>query len=433
MRLRVIAAAQWIHTTTGRIATCAHSWMQAVHWVAGSGLYTPSRTHGPKWGATTVAVAQELSALKVCRPGIDYLARKLRVKERTIQYHLGMLREAGLLAYRSKGTRISGVGGQASVFERIVPVEFDTALGIRTTGEGVQRRPVGIAEEGRTLIGKLAKKAARKVRRRPRRTRASRGSRCTPMQVGTSASSPTAFTRFPSETELASGESESTTGKKPNSGQRKPKTLNRVGRRHQLARELISQVPWLSRAAVPRIAWIVRHVADAGWTALEVQAAAEQFPVTADEARRPSGLLAYRLASCHLLYTTPERRKTLRLAWQESRAAEHARHTGYDDFGSTTSGRAGRREFDRAFAQIQDRLVTQTIHIDDQPTQLEDLSRDEIVAMRADAARDPGLILAALDVLGEQETRRLYTHRLVDQTLALESINARSRDLTPAF
>ncbi|MFE9812372.1 winged helix-turn-helix domain-containing protein [Streptomyces sp. NPDC005548] len=442
MRLRVIAAAQWLHATTGRIATCAHSWMQAVHWVdalAKKGLYTPSRTHGPKWGTTTVMLAQELSALTECRPGIDYLARKLKTSERTVQYHLGMLREAGLLVYRSKGTRIQGVGGRASVFERTIPTGFDTEHGIRTIGEGATRRPVGAAPEARTLLGKLAKKAARKVRR-PRRPRSSGRSRCTPMQVGTSTVSPTSLTRFPSETDFASGASKSTTGKESNRGQQKPKTLNRVGRRHQLARELISQVPWLSRAAVPRIAWIVRHVADAGWTALEVQAAAEQFPVTADEARRPSGLLAYRLASCHLLYNTPERRKTMRLAWQESRALEQARHTGYDGFvtgGQTATSISVQRIVAEAFrrnAAIAAGPVDETacfeIPVETAPEELalEELDRDLVKTMRAAAAKDPALILSALATgMSEHDARRLYTNWLVDQALAAQ------RSLTPAY
>ncbi|TXS34787.1 hypothetical protein EAO77_38515, partial [Streptomyces sp. t39] len=46
--------------------------------------------------------------------------------ERTVQYHLDMLRETGLLAYRSKGTRLSGRVRQASHFERIIPTAFDT-------------------------------------------------------------------------------------------------------------------------------------------------------------------------------------------------------------------------------------------------------------------------------------------------------------------
>lgn len=406
--------------------------MQAVHWVAGSGLYTPSRTHGPKWGPTTVAIAQEISALKECRPGVDYLARKLKLAERTVQYHLGMLREAGLLVYRSKGTRISGVGGRASEFERIIPAAFDTALGIRTVGEGATRRPVGAAPESRTLLGKLAKKATRKVRRRPRRTRSGGQGRCTPMQGGTSTGSSTAGTHSPSESKLASGAAESHPGKQ---AQRGPRALNKVGRRYQLAKELIQLVPWLRGAAVPRIAWIIRHVADAGWTALEVQAIAEQeTPILAGEARRPSGMLAHRLASLHLLYTTPERRQTAVLAWQESRIQEKARHTGYDDLGTGPKSPAARRAMDQAFAAIQKHLApAEDIPANDGPLALEDFTRDEVIDMRAAATKDPGLIFAAIDLIGERDTRRLYTNRLVDQTLALEAIAARNATYAPAF
>ncbi|MDX3531948.1 helix-turn-helix domain-containing protein [Streptomyces sp. ID05-39B] len=427
----MIAAAQWLHATTGRIATCPHSWMQAVHWVYGSGLYTPQRATGPRaMNTTTLAVAQEIAALSECRPSVDYLARKLKASARTIKYHLGMLREAGLLVYRSKGTRISGIGGRASVFERTIPAAFDTALGIRTTGEGATRRPVGIAEQGRTLIGKLAKKAARKTRRRPSRTRSQRNKRCTPMQGGTSTVSSTALTHLPSEAKLASGNGESQPKKESKRGQR---TLNKVGRRYQLARELKQTVPWLNRASVPRLAWIVRHVADAGWTMFEVQAAAELLPVAADDARRPSGLLAYRLASCHLLYNTPAKRQILVEDWRESRSAEEARHTGYDDLGTGPRSPAARRAMDEAFAVIQARLAP-TVATDDQDDlALEDLSKAEVAAMRDEARRDPGLILSALELMGERETRRLYTHRLVDQTLALEAINARRDTLAPAF
>lgn len=426
------AAHQWLASTAGRITTCAHSWMQAVHWVAGSGLYRPARQHGPKWGPTTLLIAQEISKLSVCRPGIDYLMRKLELSERTVQYHLGMLREAGLLVYRVKGTRASGQPNQASVFERVIPVEFDTALGIRTVGEGVQRRPVGIAEEGRTLIGKLAKKAARKTRRPRRKPSLSRGSRCTPMQGGTSASSSAGNTYSPPESKLASGEAKSPTQKKSNRG---PKKLNKIGRRYQLAKELIQLVPWLKGASVPRIAWIVRDCADAGWTALEVQAIAEQeSPIVAAKVRRPSGLLADRLGSLHLLFTTPERRQTAVQAWQDSRVQEQARHADaeFNDLGEGPKSLAARRAMDEAFAAIQDRLAADTTPVGASPLALEDLTPDEINAMRADAQADPDLISSAIELLGERDARRLYTSRLVDQALALKSIAAR-RTLAPAF
>lgn len=410
--------------------------MQAVHWIAGSGLYTPSRTHGPKWGPTTIAIAREIAALTECRPGVDYLARKLKVAERTVQYHLGMLREAGLLVYRSKGTRIQGVGGRASVFERTIPTAFDEALGIRTIGEGATRRPVGAAEESRTLLGKLAKKAARKARRRPRRKSSSAERRCTPMQGGTSNGSSTAGTHFPSEAKLASGQEKSPT---PKQSKRGPRTLNRVGRRYQLARQLVQQVPWLHNAAVPRIAWIVRHVADAGWSALEVQAAAERY-VSDREPKRPSAVLAFRLASCHLLYTTADRRRVLVEDWQDSRRAEQARHTETafipaQQGPNRTSVRELMAEAVRRTRQIATGPVDDTgaheIH-EGEVTTLEDLDAELVAACRADALRNPSVITDSLRAgMSEQDVRRLYTSRLVDQALTLERLAA--RNLTPAF
>jgi hypothetical protein len=418
--------------------------MTAVHWIthcAANGYYTPSSRHSPKWGATTVAVAQEIAALKECRPSVDYLARKLKASVRTIKYHLAMLRETGLLVYRSKGTRIAGVGGRASEFERTIPVAFDEALGIRTVGEGATRRPVGAAPESRTLLGKLAKKAARKTRRRPRRTPVSGRGRCTPMQGGTSSISSAAGTHIPSEAKLASGKHKSPTPKSPKRG---PRKLNKVGRRYQLARQLVQQVPWLRNASVPRIAWIIRHVADAGWTVTEVQAAAEQF-VSDREPHRPSAVLAFRLASCHLLYTTPARRKALVEDWRDSRRAEQARHaeTAHEGLGGGPKTLAARRAMDEAFAAIQARLTPVAEALADEDCHdiqagtsgsLEDLDAELIAACRADARADLSVITDAIHAgLPELDARRLYTSRLVDQALALEAINARRNTYAPAF
>ncbi|MEE1812674.1 helix-turn-helix domain-containing protein [Streptomyces sp. BE133] len=425
--LRVLAAAQWVSTTTGRIATDPYSWMQSVHWVGGSGLYTPSRNYGPKWGPTTVLIAQELSALTECRPGVEYLARKLKLSKRTVQYHLDMLREAGLLVYRTKGTRITGSIRHASVYERVIPVEFDEALGIRTIGEGLERRPVGIAEEGRKLIGKLAKKAARKVRRRRSRTPVSGRGRCTPMQGGTSASSTTGTSTSPSETKLASGSNAHPTQKKATRG---PQKLNKIGRRYQLGQELVTNVPWLQQASTPRISWITRHCADAGWTWREVQAATEEHsPIDPADARRPSGLLAHRIKGVHLLYASPEARQQMVLAWQESTAQEHFRHSGYDApaphaapddveaseaqaaFGAAM--RASRTTRSASTGNNDEELLYASGNID-----LHALSPHEIGIHRAFAAEDPTYVRSLLDEMGDTATRRLLTSKLVNQALA---------------
>ncbi|MFD3920242.1 transcriptional regulator [Streptomyces sp. NPDC058595] len=346
--LFVPEACQWLSTTAGRVATDGYSWMQAVHWVVSSGLYRPRRhrSHGPRsFGPTTVRVAQELAALFPCRPGIEYLVRRTGLSERSVEYHLGMLRETGLLAYVVRGTRVRGQSAMASEFARMIPVEFDAALGIRTKqrdpgAPAYTRVMTGIAATGRELMARLAKKAARKVRKprsKPGASKAptgvsragadgaseaavSEGSRCTPMQGGTRSSSPTGTPTPPSESKLASGKKHSPTPK-----QRKPKALrklNRVGRRYQLARELITLVPWMSRASVRRIAWVIRHVADAGWSADEVRAVIDQIAVS-DTVHRPSGYLARRLTGAHELWNTPARRRQLVEDWRDTTA----RHT----------------------------------------------------------------------------------------------------------
>ncbi|MFF6844688.1 transcriptional regulator [Streptomyces tanashiensis] len=420
--------------TTGRIAPEPYSWMQAVHWVGGSGLYAPSQTHGPKWGPTTIALAQEISALAECRPSVDYLARKLAVSPRTVKYHLAHLRAAGLLAYRSKGTRLTGQVRQASVYERVIPREFDRALGIRTVqrdeaAPAYTRVAVGIAEEGRSLIGKLAKKAARKIRRKRTKPGVDKsvhgGGRCTPMQVGTSTVSPTGSSSLPSEkSKLASGEKVSPTQ------QQKPKArkFNAVGRRHQLARELITTVPWLANAAVPRIAWVARHVADAGWTATEVRAflALAEAP----SVRRPSALLAHRLKGAVQLWATAQQRAVAVEAWhraeetaRKARIAAVRQQREADGEVQLPQSRAAQQALAAAVTAVEAAAFGngsgEAVVVGARDEQrLEDLPRDVVLSLRAAAQTDPGLILAALDSgMPERDVRRLYTNWLVDQTL----------------
>ncbi|MFD7980154.1 transcriptional regulator [Streptomyces sp. NPDC059071] len=430
---------QWISTTTGRIAPDAYSWMQAVHWIAGSGLYAPTVTHGPKWGPTTVAIAQEIAALSECRPSVAYLSRKLGVSERTVQYHLGHLRAAGLLVYQSKGTRLAGRIRLASVYERVIPLEFDEALGIRTvlrdeTAPTYTRVPVGIAEESRKTIGALARKAASKIRRKRTKRRVDKSAdgrgRCTPMQVGTSTVSPTGSLSLPPESKLASGKKSSPTTK-----QQKPKrrVLNRVGRRHQLAAELIASVPWLRNASTPRIAWVVRDVADAGWTVTEVCA----FLALADApaARRPSGMLAHRLKGAHQLWVTAAQRVNGVEAWR--RAEEQRRQQRItavraerEAEGEVTHARSAwvQREWAAARSAVVDATGTgeATEHLLEDLRALEDLAREEVQQLRVWAEQDPGFILASLaSGMSEHDARRLYTNRLVDRSL--------NQVLTPAF
>ncbi|MCD9146129.1 helix-turn-helix domain-containing protein [Streptomyces albireticuli] len=404
---------QWVATTASRIATCSYSWMQAVHWVVGSGSYQPRRQHGPRFGETTVRIAQFLADLTPCRPGIAHLVRLTGLSRRTVQYHLEMLREAGLLAYLVKGTRMSGLPNLASEFARVIPPAFDLALGIRTTGAGTERRPVGIAERGRALIMKLAKKAARKVRKARRKPKA----RCTPMEVSTSASSSADVTTTPSESKLDNGKKAPLVRKQQEPQARK---LNQVGRRYQLAGELIRRVPWLSRASTPRIAWVLKQVADAGWTADQVIAWLNLAPEPAT-IRRPSGLLAARLRGAATTWTTEATRAAQVEIDRDMRRAERSRHTEWEgDWLAPHSPRV-MAEVQQTLADLRQRTsdAQEAPQAETPCTSLESLPRELVIDMRRDAQKDHGLVRNAIAMLGETDARRLYTHQLVDLVLRL--------------
>ncbi|OIJ95462.1 hypothetical protein BIV24_08915 [Streptomyces colonosanans] len=440
--LFVSEAGQWLSTSTGRIALDGYSWMQAVHWVAGSGLYKPRRyrSHGPRsFGATTLRVAQELAELFPCRPGIEYLVRRTGLSERSVEYHLGMLREAGLLAYVVRGTRVRGAAAQASEFARMVPVEFDVALGVRTAGEGTGRRMTGIAEASRELMAALAKKAARKVRKRRAkpvskapakgaRKGAEQGgvtavpdeARCTPMGGSSRSVSSAGTTSFPPESKLASGQSDSPTPKKTKRGRRK---LNSVGRRFQLASELIRQVPWMGRASVPRIAWILKDVSDAGWTADQVIA----FLDCADApgiVHRPSGFLAGRLAGALALWPTEEGRERAVQAYRDSRRAEKARHQEWEGAWQAPRSMAVRRMVAEAFAP-----KTQPSGQYEALPELggvEDLSEQDRTDMQATGwgefmAGDTTLVMSTYDALGPAAAVHIFGADLVQRARKLAS------------
>ncbi|SHN34724.1 hypothetical protein SAMN05216499_14151, partial [Actinacidiphila paucisporea] len=188
-------ASHWLSTSASRLAMDSYSWMQAVHWVAGSGLYKPRRHHesGPRsFGATTVRVAQELAKFLQCRPGIELLMARTGLCKRSVENHLRMLRETGLLVWVFQGTREKGGDRKASEFVLVVPPEFDAALGIRTVqrheaAPDYTRAVAGIGEAGRETMAKLAKKAARKVRKPKKKPSSRRSAKASPAAAAAAA------------------------------------------------------------------------------------------------------------------------------------------------------------------------------------------------------------------------------------------------------
>ncbi|MEW1914481.1 hypothetical protein AB0442_39885 [Kitasatospora sp. NPDC085895] len=271
---------QMVSGTAGRIALDGYSWMQAVHWVHGAGLYVP--THGPKFGETTLRLAEVLSTLTPCRPSIAHLMRKLKCSRRTVQYHLEILRSTGLLAWRSIGTRLPMMPGQARVeshaseYERLIPRTYDRALGIRTAGEGLGRRMTGISDEGRSVIAELGKKASRRARRTVRHTsgrRAVSTPRCTPMEVGTTDCLSSPSVGDSKATGIARVEKSITKRKqssRPAEARRRTVlgqvvTAAMMAAGDQLAQVAYRRVPWVRQASHDQLRWVLNDAAARGW------------------------------------------------------------------------------------------------------------------------------------------------------------------------
>ncbi|WP_329020699.1 transcriptional regulator [Streptomyces sp. NBC_01601] len=423
-RFRVPDGAQWMATTDSRIAPSAEAWFEAVYWFYKYGPYAADRSHGPqKVGRTTLRLALVLARLTECRPSVDVLVSWLKVSERTVQYHLGILRETGLLTYLSKGTRVSGVGGRATEFQRTIPPLFDTAAGVRTGPSDTLIRSVrGYCEDRIPLLKELHTEARRLLN--PKRTKSANRRRgrgtsntppCTPRVVGTSSSSSAGDTYSPSESKLEDGQRKSPTPKKTKPTRR---SGNHVARRYRLAAELIHQIGWLNRASVPRIAWVIRHVADAGWSTTEVIAFLGQ-EAPARHVRRPSGFLASRLSSAHRRYDTPAKRAAIVDWWRDSRRAEQDRHAEWEGDWQRPTSHAVTRQVEAAFAQLQQPAAAPDDHRElavgeDGLVDLEQLSRDEVIELRAAALKDPALVRATIDTCGEGFARRLFTHHLVE-------------------
>ena len=464
--LWVPESSQWLSTTRSRVASDGYTWMQGVHWVAGSGLYQPRRhrrTGLRGMGPMTLYIAQLLSELSPCRPGIAYLMRRTGLAERTVEYHLAALREAGLLAWIVRGTRVQGGPPLASEFALILPVEFDRALGIRTrlreeTAPPYTRAATGISEAGRKVMARLAKRAARRVRK-PRKTApkppsktsptatapgaghasgapVSGGPRCTPMQGGADGVAGAGGSVPPLETtSVASGSSKSPTPKS-SAEPRRGRRVNRVGHRFQLAARLAEEVPWLRGAATPRLAWVLRDVADAGWTVEEIRAWLHHRGTPEGHVHRPSGLLAALLRQALTILDTPTKRGQAVDAW---RAAQHAarrdrvthtrtHHHAHDADLTGPTSIAAQREVADAFARPtgtlapDNHLSAQANHADEIDAVLREKCREE--AEQLIALGEPDLVVEAVQNLGRAAAETHYGSDLVARALRLAATTA---------
>ncbi|MFJ8785766.1 hypothetical protein [Streptomyces sp. NPDC102476] len=95
-----------------------------------------------------------------------------------------------------------------------------------------------------------------------------------------------------------------------------------------MASQLIERVPWLHRAPLPRIAWVVGAVADAGWTVDEVMAWLN-LQAPPERVTRPSGFLARRLQSATIIWPTEAGRRSAVEADRDSARSRRSRNADY--------------------------------------------------------------------------------------------------------
>lgn len=157
-------ADQEVGTTASR-RTRRSEFLRAVTWAIEAGLH-------PRANPTTLRVAHDLAHRLNVDGHVAYsrepMWRRLRISRRTLERHVAVLRELGLLVWAEHGshtnTRPAGSGawaGTATIYAVVVPRAWDDAVGHRIRGRGYHARHVGFTERGRELAIADARRHAR--------------------------------------------------------------------------------------------------------------------------------------------------------------------------------------------------------------------------------------------------------------------------------
>lgn len=166
-----------------------------------------------------------------------------------------------------------------------------------------------------------------------------------------------------------------------------------VARDITIARQVRPLVGWTQREGLRRLAFALRPLIDRGLEAHDI--AGELHGLALD-----------------WLPARPAAYITTALARDEEPTVGHAGARPSEAFSrAVTDLREGSAETAEGVA---------VVGAGGSPCGVEGLTPEEVIDLRSAAAADPGLVLAALENLGERDTRRLYTNRLVDEVLLAE-------------
>ncbi|WP_345493527.1 hypothetical protein [Streptomyces flavovirens] len=168
-----------------------------------------------------------------------------------------------------------------------------------------------------------------------------------------------------------------------------------VARDITIARQVRPLVAWTQTEKLRRLAYALRPLIDRGLEAQDIAAELTSWWLDWRPAR-PAAFIAAELG----------------------RRAEREATVGHAGAGPSVA-------FSRAVADLrvpgaEEGGSVALVDADGPSDGVEGLTRDEVIELRSAAAADPGLVLAALENLGERDVRRLYTNQLVDAVLLRE-------------
>lgn len=236
--------------------------------------------HHPKAGPTTLRLAAAFAA-RMHRSQHGHVAfnvaatvDELGVCRRTVLVHARYLRELGLIAWVEHGSRTNvlrarrgeafapgdGYRGTATIYAPVAPPVWDHAQGHRVRGVGYRARLIGYTDKGRSRAVTAARSRARRARPTPTR-------RCTPSVGVTSA---------PSHLQVVMGGKKNTRRPRKQAGVRhQPRAAFTPGECQQaiaVTEQVQRQVWWLYTTCSRRIAYALRPLIAAGWTAPQLAA-----------------------------------------------------------------------------------------------------------------------------------------------------------------
>lgn len=380
----VHGAAQELENTASR-HTGPRAWLRAVEWLVAAGMH-------PKATGTTLTVARELArrmdyGTGHVRYSIPVTMAATGLSRGAVTGHVKVLRELGALVWVQHGTRanirrvlgLAGYAGTATVYAAAIPTVYDRALGYRIVGEGYEARALPV---------------------RPHSPTGAAGRGCS----GSSWTPSLTVVPIDVQAQVVGGSTATaparTAERRANRKTRAtilglPITFRMVAAAHRAARRVRPLVPWVQRASLRQLSWVLLDVVARGWDEQRIAVwLRELTPYDRDGlVWRP--LLPHRVLAAALL--------------DEQRAAE---------------SRARReRDLDAAAPPNAAFLAALTANA----PETDEPGPDDLAALRTAARRDPGLIAGAVALCGIEHATRIYGPAAVDRalTLAFASPNVR--------